>query len=132
MRRYAESVWYGGDYNPDQWPEEVWDDDIRLMKKAGVDPEDPPLATYDEFLATSKKVVDSGAAQAAIWPAPTSEFFQSWFDFYPLFAAETGDELQPGYIVLAGAAAAAVALSPGISVKLTVEALGSVGFNVEA
>lgn len=48
------------------------------------------------------------------------------------FAAETDDELQPGYIVLAGAAAAAVALSPGISVKLTVEALGSVGFNVEA
>ena len=32
----------------------------------------------------------SGAAQAAIWPAPSSEFFQSWFDFYPLFAAETG------------------------------------------
>ena len=27
---------FGGDYNPDQWPEEVWDDDIRLMKKAGV------------------------------------------------------------------------------------------------
>lgn len=27
---------FGGDYNPDQWPEEIWDDDIRLMKKAGV------------------------------------------------------------------------------------------------
>ena len=27
---------HGGDYNPDQWPEEVWDDDVRLMKKAGV------------------------------------------------------------------------------------------------
>ena len=27
---------FGGDYNPDQWPEEVWDDDVRLMKKAGV------------------------------------------------------------------------------------------------
>jgi len=63
-----------------------------LMKKAGIDPENPPLATYDEFLATSRKIVDSGAAQAAIWPAPTSEFFQSWFDFYPMFAAETGGE----------------------------------------
>lgn len=31
-----ERIWYGGDYNPDQWPEEVWDDDVRLMKKAGV------------------------------------------------------------------------------------------------
>ena len=61
-----------------------------VMKKAGVDPENPPLSTYDEFLATSEKIVSSGAADAAIWPAPTSEFFQSWFDFYPLFAAETG------------------------------------------
>jgi multiple sugar transport system substrate-binding protein len=63
-----------------------------LMKKAGIDPENPPLATYDEFLETSHKIVDSGAAQAAIWPAPSSEFFQSWFDFYPMFAAETGGE----------------------------------------
>ncbi len=63
-----------------------------IMKKAGVDPENPPLATYDEFLDTSRKIVDSGAADAAIWPAPTSEFFQSWFDFYPLFAAESGGQ----------------------------------------
>ena len=63
-----------------------------IMKKAGVDPENPPLATYDEFLDTSQKIVDSSAAQAAIWPAPTSEFFQSWFDFYPMFAAETGGQ----------------------------------------
>ena len=63
-----------------------------IMKKAGIDPENPPLATYEEFLATSRTIVDSGAAEAAIWPAPTSEFFQSWFDFYPLFAAETGGQ----------------------------------------
>jgi multiple sugar transport system substrate-binding protein len=61
-----------------------------LLKKAGIDPENPPLRTYDEFLATSEKIVSSKAAEAAIWPAPTSEFFQSWFDFYPLYAAETG------------------------------------------
>lgn len=29
-------IWYGGDYNPEQWPEEVWDEDVRLMAKAGV------------------------------------------------------------------------------------------------
>ncbi len=29
-------IWYGADYNPDQWPESVWDDDIRLMRQAGV------------------------------------------------------------------------------------------------
>jgi len=27
---------FGGDYNPEQWPEEVWDDDIALMREAGV------------------------------------------------------------------------------------------------
>ncbi|MCC2031623.1 beta-galactosidase [Microbacterium allomyrinae] len=27
---------YGADYNPDQWPEDVWDEDVRLMREAGV------------------------------------------------------------------------------------------------
>jgi beta-galactosidase len=27
---------YGGDYNPEQWPREVWDEDVRLMRDAGV------------------------------------------------------------------------------------------------
>jgi multiple sugar transport system substrate-binding protein len=64
----------------------------KMFQKAGLDPAKPPLRTYDEFLATSKKLVDSKAAPAAIAPAPTSEFFQSWFDFYPLFAAESGGQ----------------------------------------
>ncbi|MCC3651418.1 beta-galactosidase [Streptomyces sp. S07_1.15] len=29
-------VLYGGDYNPEQWPEETWPEDIRLMRQAGV------------------------------------------------------------------------------------------------
>jgi len=29
-------IFYGGDYNPEQWPEEVWQEDMQLMKKAGV------------------------------------------------------------------------------------------------
>ena len=29
-------VLYGGDYNPEQWPEEVWEEDVRLMREAGV------------------------------------------------------------------------------------------------
>ncbi|BFO15757.1 hypothetical protein SHKM778_21450 [Streptomyces sp. KM77-8] len=27
---------FGGDYNPEQWPEEVWAEDARLMARAGV------------------------------------------------------------------------------------------------
>ena len=60
---------------------------------AGLDTSKPPLTTYADFLATSKKIVDSGAAPSAIAPAPSSEFFQSWFDFYPLFGARTQQQL---------------------------------------
>ncbi|GAB3140394.1 beta-galactosidase [Microbispora hainanensis] len=31
-----EGLAYGGDYNPEQWPEEVWREDVRLMREAGV------------------------------------------------------------------------------------------------
>ncbi|WP_030692463.1 beta-galactosidase [Streptomyces globisporus] len=27
---------YGGDWNPEQWPEETWAEDVRLMRRAGV------------------------------------------------------------------------------------------------
>jgi multiple sugar transport system substrate-binding protein len=64
-----------------------------LFKKAGLDAEHPKLASYQDFLSTSRKLVKSGVAKAAIWPAPTSEFYQSWFDYYPLFAAQTGKQL---------------------------------------
>jgi beta-galactosidase len=30
------AVLFGGDYNPEQWPEEVWADDVALMRRAGV------------------------------------------------------------------------------------------------
>ncbi|MFF1680896.1 beta-galactosidase [Streptomyces sp. NPDC058256] len=29
-------ILFGGDYNPEQWPEETWHEDVRLMKEAGV------------------------------------------------------------------------------------------------
>src|SRR3546814_7416936 len=61
-----------------------------LFAQAGLDPENPSLSTYDEFLETARTLKQSGVAPYAINPAPTSEFFQSWFDFYPLYAAQTG------------------------------------------
>ncbi|MFK7693751.1 beta-galactosidase [Paenibacillus sp. HJGM_3] len=30
------TIWYGGDYNPDQWPEEIWHEDMRLFRQAGI------------------------------------------------------------------------------------------------
>ncbi|MER6424265.1 beta-galactosidase [Streptomyces sp. NPDC001137] len=29
-------ILFGGDYNPEQWPEETWTEDVRLMREAGV------------------------------------------------------------------------------------------------
>lgn len=34
--RGLEGLCYGGDYNPEQWPEEVWKEDVGLMRRAGV------------------------------------------------------------------------------------------------
>ncbi|MFC7625524.1 beta-galactosidase [Microlunatus sp. GCM10028923] len=36
FRWLADGLGYGGDYNPEQWPEEVWAEDLRLMTEAGV------------------------------------------------------------------------------------------------
>jgi beta-galactosidase len=33
---FSDSPWFGGDYNPEQWPEAVWDEDVELMGRAGV------------------------------------------------------------------------------------------------
>ena len=30
-------ILYGGDYNPEQWPEEIWKEDMRLFKLAHID-----------------------------------------------------------------------------------------------
>ncbi|NUR24866.1 MAG: sugar ABC transporter substrate-binding protein [Catenulispora sp.] len=61
-----------------------------MFKAAGLDPDHPALSTYSDFLATAQKLTTAGGAQYAIAPAPTNEFFQNWFDFYPLYIAESG------------------------------------------
>jgi multiple sugar transport system substrate-binding protein len=58
-----------------------------MFAKAGLDAENPKLSTYADFIDTSKKLVAAGVSKVAIQPAPTSEFFQTQFDFYPLYAA---------------------------------------------
>ena len=64
-----------------------------LFEEAGLDPENPRLATYDEFLQTSK-TIDSKLGIAPIWPSADQTFYQAWFDYYPTFiAASGGDQL---------------------------------------
>ncbi|MFT4220527.1 MAG: beta-galactosidase [Microbacterium sp.] len=40
---------FGGDYNPDQWPESVWADDIRLMRDAGVNLVSLPVFSWPQL-----------------------------------------------------------------------------------
>ncbi|MDP9999274.1 extracellular solute-binding protein [Pseudarthrobacter sulfonivorans] len=60
-----------------------------IFAKAGLDPESPKLGSHQELLDTARTLVSSGAATTAIWPSPASDFFQSWFDFYSYYAANS-------------------------------------------
>ncbi|RZS91162.1 carbohydrate ABC transporter substrate-binding protein (CUT1 family) [Motilibacter rhizosphaerae] len=64
----------------------------KVFAKAGLDPDHPQLQTYAQVLAAARTLKQKGGVKAAIWPAPSNEYFQSWFDFYPLFAAATGGQ----------------------------------------
>ena len=46
---------FGGDYNPDQWPKDVWDDDIRLMKQAGVNTVALAIFSWDRIQPTEDR-----------------------------------------------------------------------------
>lgn len=50
---------YGGDYNPDQWSEDVWDEDIRLMLEAGVNLVSLPIFSWPQ-LESAPGVYDWG------------------------------------------------------------------------
>ena len=39
-------LFYGADYNPDQWPESLWPEDIRLMQEAGVNLVSLPIFSW--------------------------------------------------------------------------------------
>lgn len=62
---------YGGDYNPEHWPEEVWDEDHRLFTRAGIDTltvgvfswslTQPAEDTYD--FTVLDRVLDRAAAE---------------------------------------------------------------------
>lgn len=53
MRSFP-SVLYGGDYNPDQWPEEIWQEDMRLFKKAGINIVTVPVFSWAKLQPTEE------------------------------------------------------------------------------
>ena len=36
MKGKFKRILYGGDYNPNQWPKEVWDEDMRIFRDASI------------------------------------------------------------------------------------------------
>ena len=46
---------FGGDYNPDQWSEDIWDDDIRLMRQAGVNTVALAIFSWDRIQPTEDR-----------------------------------------------------------------------------
>ncbi|WP_339316666.1 beta-galactosidase [Paenibacillus sp. FSL R10-2734] len=44
MKNKWGKILFGGDYNPEQWPREIWKEDMRLFKLAGID-----IATVNVF-----------------------------------------------------------------------------------
>ncbi|RMI09062.1 beta-galactosidase [Cellulomonas triticagri] len=51
--RLVDGLAYGGDYNPEQWPRHVWDEDVALMREAGVN-----LVTLGVFAWGTVEVAD--------------------------------------------------------------------------
>lgn len=46
MKKEITEFLYGGDYNPDQWPEDVWENDIALMKELNVNTVTLPVFSW--------------------------------------------------------------------------------------
>ncbi|MEU0943167.1 beta-galactosidase [Streptomyces canus] len=71
MSPSSSKIPYGGDYNPEQWPAEVWDADHRLFTRAGIDTltvgvfswslTQPAEATYD--FTVLDRALDRAAAE---------------------------------------------------------------------
>ena len=36
MQNKIQQIMYGGDYNPNQWPRETWNEDITFFKDASI------------------------------------------------------------------------------------------------
>ena len=98
---------YGADYNPEQWPEEVWAEDARLMREAGVNLVslgifawvllEPEPGVFD-FSLLDKVIAQLAGAGVDVDLATPTAAAPNWFlTAYPHVRPETEDG-----VVLAG------------------------------
>ena len=55
LRPSCPHMLHGGDYNPDQWPEDVWIEDMRLMKLAHVNVATLPVFSWAKLQPAEDK-----------------------------------------------------------------------------
>lgn len=61
-----------------------------VFAEAGLDPENPELATYEDVLAAAAAIKQSGAADYTLYPPASGDYTNALFDFYPFFLANSG------------------------------------------
>lgn len=93
MKDKLPTVLYGGDYNPEQWPEDTWDDDIKVFKQADINSAtvnvfswallEPAEGQYN--FSTLDKIIDKlSAANFNIVLATSTAAMPAWmFKKYP-------------------------------------------------
>ncbi len=92
----------------------------------GWSPPDTPIDNLGMMLERNGRAAELGSS-AAILGNPIRSLVEA-----SRMVAEAGLQLEPGWIVLAGGATAAIPLHDGDSIRVVVEQLGSVQFNVIA
>lgn len=61
-----------------------------VFTAAGLDAENPQLATYDDVLAAAKAIKSTDAADFVLYPPASSDYTNPLFDFYPFYLANSG------------------------------------------
>jgi Beta-galactosidase len=71
----SRGIGYGGDYNPEQWPESTWAQDVRLMAEAGVNLVTVPAcycevsaAAFSNWLRAARRAGADRAGLTRQWP----------------------------------------------------------------
>ena len=93
MKRELPHFLYGGDYNPEQWPEETWAEDIKVFKQADINSAtinvfswallEPQEGKYD-FTKLDKIIKELMAADFDIVLATSTAAMPAWmFKKYP-------------------------------------------------
>lgn len=60
-----------------------------VLSKAGLDAENPKLASYEDLAAAAKAIKDTSATGYALYPPSTADYTNVNFDFYPFFLANS-------------------------------------------